>query len=107
MGIKGKLLGLCLVFMIACGGALQPPGSTDNHADDGIVFVISAIKDAEVWIDGKKINRIRRLGGGLQIAPGAYRLEVRHPDYFTFYLKLLVKKNDRQRIEVTLAKNLS
>lgn len=106
MGIRIAIVAMCLLLLGACGAAVLSNPSVDDRADDGIVLVISPVIDAEVWVDGQKINRIARLGGGLQLAPGTYRFEVRHLDYFTYYQTLVVKKNERLRLEVTLAKVL-
>ena len=96
------LIGFALVLTIGCGDG-RKHGATTPQRNDAIIHFDAPIKDAEVYVDGRFIRRIRELRGGLALSPGAHRIEVRHDHYHSLYLELRVEKRERRTIPVKLA----
>ncbi|HEX8112534.1 MAG TPA: hypothetical protein VF516_32610 [Kofleriaceae bacterium] len=59
--------------------------------------------DAQVYVDGRFIAPLDALGGGVAVAPGAHRLELRHDDYFSSYLEVQVARAARQKLAIDMA----
>ena len=84
----------------ACGPKAGPSGPS---ADAAVVIVKSNVRDAQVYVDGRFVASLDALGGGVAVAPGAHRMELRHDDFFSSYLELDLKRAERRRISVALA----
>jgi len=92
-----------LALATGCGGATK---ATKRHSDDAIIYLKTSVSDAEVWVNDRFIARIKDLGGGLQLSPGRYRIEIRDDRYHTAYLDLRVENRERRTIPVKLAEVL-
>jgi hypothetical protein len=91
--VLGLVLGL-----VACSGR-QGPARTE-HA---VVVVHSELADAALWLDGRYIGPLGSLRGGVAVAPGPHRVEVRHDEYFSYYAEIELGPRERRTIEVQLA----
>ncbi len=89
---------LALALLVACGGkpAVQAP------RENAIVLVRANVKDAQLYVDGRFIGPLDAIGGGVSVAAGVHRLEVRHEDYFSSYLELTLAKAERRKIAIEL-----
>jgi hypothetical protein len=83
-----------------CGGR-QSPGSVTR--DDAVFKIRSNVSDANLYIDGRYVGPISLLRGGIAVAPGKHRLELRHDDYFSRYLEVDLQRAERRKLEVTMA----
>jgi hypothetical protein len=98
---RGALCGaLAAGWLAACGPRVGPNGVT---SDDAIVIIHSNVRDAQLYLDGRFIASLDALGGGVAIAPGNHRLELRHEDYFSRYLELAVARAERKQLALDLA----
>lgn len=96
------LIGLVLVIAVGCGGG-PSAGVNKPQRNDAILHFDTPVKNAEVYVDGRLIRRVRELRGGLALSPGSYRIEIRHDHYHSLYLELTVEKRERRTIPVKLA----
>jgi len=87
---------------LACGGA-SPKGKT---ASDAVILVRAAQPDASIWVDGRFVAEVSQARGGVAVAPGAHRLEVRRDGFHTFYAELKVGAGERRELAVELAEEL-
>ncbi len=71
-------------------------------ADAAVVLVQSNVPDAELWIDGRFVGLVGTLAGGVSLAPGAHRVEVRHALYHTFYQLIEVPPRATEVLDVAL-----
>ncbi len=95
------LLGLVALLATGCPGA---GGQTRRGAGDAVIQFDCPVADAEVWLDGRYlVDALRR---GISVAPGTYRIEVRHDRYHSFYTEVTVHKGERRVVEVRLAEIL-
>ena len=85
---------------VACGPKIGPTGVTSN---DAIVYVKSNVRDAQVYIDGRFVAPLNALGGGVAVAAGTHRFELRHEDYFSSYLELRLARAERKKIVMEMA----
>lgn len=92
------LLAVC--WLTACGPRVAATGPV---AGDAIVFIQSNVRDAQVYVDGRFIAPLDALVGGIAVAPGAHRLELRHDDYFSSYLALALARAERRKIAMDMA----
>jgi hypothetical protein len=83
-----------------CGGR-QPAGGVTR--DDAVFYVRSNVSDATLYVDGRYVGPISLMRGGIAVAPGKHRLELRHDDYFSRYLELDLQRAERRKLEVTMA----
>lgn len=97
----GVALGVALAS--ACGG---PSSAATARADAAVLAFDCPVADAEVWIDGRYQAPCGQLGGGVRLAPGAHRIEVRHDRYHAFYDTVEVAAKERRRVTVELAEVL-
>jgi len=101
--MRRQLLALSLVLaLLGCGGGQRrAPGAVGDQ--DAIVTIACEVADATVWVDGREIRQVRDLKAGVALAPGTYRLEVRHDDYHAVYLEVTVAKGERKQLAVEMA----
>lgn len=92
---------LVLLALLAACGARQD--TSRITADDAIFYVKSNVRDANVYVDGQFIGPVGIMKGGIAVAPGMHRIEVRHADYFSGYVELELKRAERRKLDVTLA----
>ena len=91
---------LLAIAVAACGPKVGPNGVT---SDDAIVIVKSNVRDAQVYLDGRFVASLEALGGGVAVAPGMHRMELRHDDFFSGYLEMDLKRAERRKVTLALA----
>jgi hypothetical protein len=91
---------LVVSWLTACGPHV---GATRPTSGDAIVYVRSNVRDAQVYVDGRFVAPLDALRGGVAVEPGAHRLELRHDDYFSSYLELVLARAERKRIAIDMA----
>jgi len=64
------------------------------------------VPEASLWVDGRYIGTIGAMRGGIAIAAGTHRLELRHDDYFSRYAELTVRAREHRAIALDLARRL-
>lgn len=81
------------------------PGVAANRvtSGDAIIYITSNVRDAQVYIDGRFIGPLDALGGGLAVAAGPHRVELRHDDYFSRYLEVQITRAARQKLAIDMA----
>lgn len=89
-----------LVALVACGPKVAPNGVT---SDDAIVYVQSNVKDAQVFVDGRFVASLEALHGGVAMAPGDHRLELRREEFFSGYAELKVGRGEHKKLDLPLA----
>jgi len=88
------------VVAISCGGRNGPTQAT---REDAVVVLKANVRDAQLYVDGRFIGPLDAIGGGIAVAPGTHRFELRHEDYFSSYLELTLGKAERKKLSVDLA----
>jgi len=99
--VIGASLLVALATQLGLAGCSR--GGTPASDSNAVVVVRSATADAVLWIDGRYIGPIANLRGGVALAPGAHRLEVRDDAHFSRYLEVELAPRQRKVIEVELA----
>jgi hypothetical protein len=103
--LAGIVLGaLLLAGMAACGARAATRGGVSP--DDAIVHVQCNVPEAELWVDERYIGPVGALKGGVALPPGAYRIELRHPQHHAFYGEIEVRARERRTLEIALAEQL-
>jgi hypothetical protein len=90
---------VAVLLLAACPGR----GGTPASDSDAVVVIRTEAPDAVLWVDGRYIGPIASLKGGVAIAPGAHRIEVRDDAHFSRYLELDLAPHERKVIDVQLA----
>jgi len=83
------------------GGAPRDPSRP--AADDAIVKLAVDVDDAALWVDGRFVGPVGGLRGGVALAPGKHRIELRHDDYWSHYAELDLVPRQRVTLDVDLA----
>jgi hypothetical protein len=91
---------LLVSWLTACASATAANRATSSAA---IIYITSNVGDAQVYVDGRFIAPLDGLGGGLAVAPGAHRIELRHDDYFSSYREIQVARAARQKLAIEMA----
>jgi hypothetical protein len=91
-----------LVVAAACGAA---PAAATTPAR-AILVVRAPVADAMVWVDDSPVGEVATLPGGIALAPGEHRVELRHDRYHTRYLMVTLHPGEKQAIDVTMAEEL-
>ena len=94
-----------LIVALAACGARQTDVNAPREGD-AIVKITSTVPDASLWVDGRYIGTIGALRGGISIAAGTHRLELRHDDYFSRYAELTVRAKEHRALALDLAPRL-
>lgn len=91
---------LVVSWLTACahGGAANRVTSSTS-----IIYITSNVGDAQVYVDGRYIAPLDALRGGVAVAPGEHRVELRHDDYFSSYLEVQVARAARQKLAIDMA----
>jgi hypothetical protein len=91
---------LVVSWLTACG-----PGTAANRVTSGasVIYITSNVGDAQVYVDGRLIAPLDALRGGIAVAPGAHRVELRHDDYFSSYREVQVARSARQDLAIDMA----
>lgn len=90
-----------LALLAACGGRQRTA-----ERSEPVIAVHCAVAQATVVINGRELGTVKSLRRGIRLSPGKHRLEVRHPDYHTYYELLELAPRERRVIEVELAERL-
>jgi hypothetical protein len=89
----------------ACGQAhVNGPGAVSP--EDAIIKITSTVPEASLWVDGRYIGTVGAMHGGIAIAAGSHRLELRHDDYFSRYTELTVRAREHRALSLDLAPRL-
>ncbi len=91
---------LLLAALAACGGS-KPTNRPSR--EDAVVVLKANVRDAQLYVDGRFIGPLDAIGGGVAVAPGTHRFELRHEEYFSTYLELTLSKSERKKLAVELA----
>lgn len=91
---------LLLVLIVGCGGRNGP---TRAPREDAVVVLKANVRDAQLYVDGRFVGPLDAIGGGVAVAPGVHRFELRHEEYFSTYLELTLAKSERKKLAVELA----
>ncbi len=91
---------LLVIALCACGPKPAPTGIT---REDAIISIHSNVRDAQVYVDGRFITPLDAARGGIAVAPGTHRFELRHEDYFSSYLELTLAKAERRKVSMELS----
>ena len=91
---------LVVSWLTACA-----PGVAANRATTGnaILYITSNVRDAQVYVDGRFIAPLDALAGGVAVAPGTHRLELRHDEYFSSYLEVQLARSARKKLALDMA----
>lgn len=98
--MKTLVLAAAVGLATACGGTQQTGGV---RRDDAIVLVKSNVRDAQVFVNGRFVTYLHAAGGGIAVAPGVHRFELRHENYFSSYLELKLARAERRQIAMEMA----
>jgi hypothetical protein len=91
---------LLVSWLTACGSGVAANRVTTA---DAIIYITSNVRDAQLYIDGRYIAPLDALAGGVAVAPGTHRLELRHDDYFSSYLEVQLSRATRKKLALDLA----
>jgi hypothetical protein len=89
-----------MLAVVACGPRPVPTGVT---RDDAIIAITSNVRDAQVYVDGRFVAPLETATGGIAVAPGPHRFELRREDYFSRYLELTLARAERRKVTLELA----
>jgi hypothetical protein len=87
-------------WLTACAPGIAANRVTSSEA---IIYITSNVRDAQVYVDGRFIAPLDALAGGVAVAPGTHRLELRHDDYFSTYLEVQLARSMRKKLAIDLA----
>lgn len=95
-----RLMAILAALLTACSAAAHaPPTSPPAHA---VLVVRCAVGDASVWVDDELIGEVGRLPGGVRLAAGAHRVELRHDGHHARYSEVTLAPGERRVLELTL-----
>lgn len=94
------LVVLALAIGSGCGGRHGPTQPTRENA---VVVLKANVRDAQLYVDGRFVGPLDAIGGGVAVAPGTHRFELRHEEYFSTYLELTLAKAERKKLSLELA----
>lgn len=90
-----------VALFAACGGSQKAA-----ERSEPVIAIHCPVSQATVIINGRELGSVRSLRRGIRLSPGKHRLEVRHPDYHTYYELLDLAPRERRVIDVELAERL-
>jgi hypothetical protein len=111
-GRRIRVLGATIVLALACAWLASGCSSPVTAARRGVsrnnavVRIECNVTDAELWVDDRFIANIDNLRGGIALAAGEHRLELRHDRYHTHYQELTVAARERRTLTIEMAENL-
>jgi hypothetical protein len=89
-----------VALLLGCG---PKPVQTGVTREDAILSIKSNVRDAQLYVDGRFVTPLDAAGGGIAVAAGTHRFELRHEDYFSSYLELTLAKAERRKVSMELA----
>ena len=99
--MKRVVLIVALTAAAGCAHTKQDPNRVTSS--DAVVLIKSNVPDANLFVDGRFVGPVGVLRGGVAMAAGKHRLEVRRDDYFSRYVELDLQRAEHKRIELQLA----
>jgi hypothetical protein len=86
------------VALLACGGAERRAAAPPR----AVLVVRCALADAVLVVDEQAIGELAALRGGVRIAAGRHRVELRHDGYHTRYAEVALAAGETRTLELTL-----
>jgi hypothetical protein len=103
--LGARARGVAIAIAIAgCGHRPATPGAA--AAGDAILLIEAPVADAAVWVDGRFVAVVGALRGGVALAAGRHRIELRHDDYVSRYLEVTLAAREHRHVAVDLAPSL-
>ena len=93
---------LVIASWLAAGCGAAPAGNRVTAAD-AILFIDSSVRDAQVYVDGRLVATLGALRRGIAVEPGVHRFELRHDDYFSSYLEIVLGRAERKRVAMQMS----
>lgn len=90
--------------LAGCGHAANRPGAAE--AGDAVLLIESPVADAAVWVDGRFVAAVGALRGGVSLAAGAHRIELRHDEYVSRYVEVTLVAREQRHLAIDLAPSL-
>lgn len=103
-GRRGGALGLGVVFagalglVLGCGGAARGRSAST----DAVVVITCNVREAALFVDGRFIAPVGLVAGGVAVAPGHHRVELRHQEYLGRFLELDLAPAERRVISTEM-----
>jgi len=94
-----RALVLAVLLLAGCPGAR----SGERGRDNAVVILRCDVPDAALWLDGRYIQEIGAMKGGISVHPGRHRIEIRHDEHFSYYSELELAPKERRIVDVDLA----
>ena len=90
------------ILMLACAGLLSC--ATVGPPKDAVSFRVEVnVPDATVWVDDHLVGSALVLArDGTFLRAGFHRVEVRHPDYYSFFTEVQPKQGEPVLIHADL-----
>ncbi len=101
---RGPGFAVLLGLLAACGPAARAAAPT--AVSRAVLLVRCPVPDALLVIDEQPIAELRALPGGVRLAAGRHRLELRHDRYHTRYAEVALAAGETRTLELTLAEAL-
>lgn len=89
------LLSSLSLLAAGCGATAAERARTSN----AIVLVTCNVADAALFVDGRFVAPVGLLKGGISLAPGPHRLELRHEAYLGRFFELSLAPAERRRVD--------
>jgi hypothetical protein len=98
---SGCALAVAAFVLLACGGPRRGPPVTPAR-----LAIRCPVVDASLWLDDRYRGDLGELRGGIALAPGTHRLEIRHDDYHSHYDEVTLRPGQHLVLRVELAERL-
>ena len=96
---SSRALGLALA-LVSASAASGCAHASARKAPASVLQIESETQDADVWVDGQYIGQVAAVSGGLALAPGVHRVEVRKPGHFPVQRTVRVERKGGQTVVV-------
>jgi hypothetical protein len=87
-----------LALGLGCGGA-QPGG---RARADAVLVITCNVAQASLFVDGRYLAPVGLLRGGVAVAAGTHRLELRHAEYLPRLWEVELAAGERRAVAVEL-----
>ncbi|HEY0705170.1 MAG TPA: hypothetical protein VGG33_00130 [Polyangia bacterium] len=85
---RRTLLGLLVVSAWGCASTPPPPPPRAT------ITIVCSVSDASVWVDDRYAGPASAWAKGNTVLAGFRRIEVRHPDHFSFFAEVTPKAGE-------------